>query len=247
MKFLMLLLTAVFVCFLLIAPQISQVLWSHIDTLPATAGAAVTDPNVIAAREVFSEPNPPSSGNENSLVEFAVSVRNGHTDELVGVYAPGIFAMRVEQQPLGRFDYVSSVPDTITEFALPRNFGAVGLLAHNTLSGSTFFQLIPGQDIVLVYGDGILERYRVVGSQSFQALDPTSPFSQFVDLANPTSSPLSSGDLFNQIYTKRDTLIFQTCIEAEGDPSWGRIFITAERVDPLQLGVPDLTITDNQN
>lgn len=175
------------------------------------------------------------------LTDFAAILINGRADEIVGVYAPGVFALRVEQQPAGQPEYVNSEANLVTQFALPKQYGSVGLLAHNFLSGSAFFKLQPGQDVVLIYGDGRYVPFRVSGSLTFQALNPNSPFSQFVDLAAPGRQPLSSAELFERVYTTGNTLVFQTCIEAQGEPSWGRIFITAELAEPLQLGVPTLT------
>jgi hypothetical protein len=38
---------------------------------------------------------------------------------------------------------------------------------------------------------------------------------------------LSSTDLFNQMYTGGNKVVFQTCIYANGNWSWGRLFVTA--------------------
>lgn len=183
-------------------------------------------------------PEAPSIASYPGLTEFAAGLVNGRADEVVGVYAPEIFALRVEQQPAGRPDYVSAEPSRVTQFVLPKKHGVVGLLAHNYLSGRDFFQLAAGQTVVLVYGDGRLAHFRVTDSLAFQALAPNSPFSQFVDLARPEDGALTSAELFDRVYTTADTLVFQTCIEAEGEPSWGRLFITARPAEPLQLNAP---------
>lgn len=109
----------------------------------------------------------------------------------------------------------------------------VGLLAHNFLSGEQFFDLTIGQEFVLVYGDRQVQFFRVERIEQFQALTPTSPYSNFIDLADADEEVISSSALFQQIYTTKGQVVFQTCIEAFGDPSWGRIFVIAEPIEPL--------------
>ncbi len=215
-----------------ILPYLSQ---SRLTQAGAALALAETGARTVAPDVAGSAP---SIASYPGLTEFAAGLVNGRADEVVGVYAPEVFALRVEQQPAGRPDYVSAEPSRVTQFALPKKHGVVGLLAHNYLSGKEFFQLAAGQTVVLVYGDGRLAHFRVTGSLSVQALAPYSPFSQFVDLARPEGGALSSAELFERVYTTGDMLVFQTCIEAEGEPSWGRIFITARPAEPLQLNVP---------
>ena len=38
---------------------------------------------------------------------------------------------------------------------------------------------------------------------------------------------MSVSEVFQQIYTQPDRLVLQTCIEAEGNPSWGIQFTIA--------------------
>lgn len=172
------------------------------------------------------------------LTNFAASLINGQSSQVVGVYVPGIFALAVRQQPTGQSDYVAHEQDVITQFALPLKYGSIGLLAHNYLSGGQFFQLRANQNVVLVYGDGRLEHYQIADIETFQALKPTSPFSDFINLSDSSRTVLSSADLFNQVYTTNHQLVFQTCIEADGEPSWGRVFILARLAEPLKLSMP---------
>jgi len=181
------------------------------------------------------------------LEGFTASLYNGQANQIVGVFARGLFALPVRQQPAGEPDFVDRENNILTEFSLPRKYGSTGLLAHNFLSGSRFFQLKKNQDVVLIYGDGRQEHYRITQAVSFQALKPTSPFSDFVDISNPGSGTLSSADLFNRVYTTRNQLVFQTCIEANGEPSWGRMFFIASPVEPIQLNVPALDTVSNPN
>ena len=75
----------------------------------------------------------------------------------------------------------------------------------------------------IVYGDGAMKRYR------FQALDPYSPYSDFVDLS--TGETQSVGEVFELVYTGGDHVTFQTCIENSGNPSWGRLFVIVTPVN----------------
>jgi len=60
----------------------------------------------------------------------------------------------------------------------------------------------------------------------YQALDPNNTSSKFVDLE--TNRLLSARDLFAKVYKRRGQVIFQTCIAAGQEPSWGRLFIVSE-------------------
>lgn len=79
-----------------------------------------------------------------------------------------------------------------------------------------------------------MDYYRVTAAESYQALVPNSPYSDFVNLDDPTGKVITSSELFKHVYARPDTLVFQTCINANGDPSWGRLFVTAEKVDIRQ-------------
>ncbi|MDQ3004638.1 MAG: hypothetical protein M3R47_04550 [Chloroflexota bacterium] len=69
---------------------------------------------------------------------FSQAVQNGKADSLRGVYVPNVLALPVVQQPSGNAGYVSSNDDQATQFAMASQFGNVGLLAHNYLSGKSF-------------------------------------------------------------------------------------------------------------
>jgi hypothetical protein len=140
-------------------------------------------------------------------------------------------ALPVVQQTNGDAGYVSEQDQTLTQFGMPGSYGTIGLLAHNYLSGVHFPQLEENQDVIVVYGDGGQDRYRVTRIQRFQALSPHSVYSDFIDLSDPAQMVITAGDLFNLIYTQPGRVVFQTCIDANGNPSWGRLFITAEKLD----------------
>lgn len=168
-----------------------------------------------------------------TLKNFVASLTNG-SDSLVGVYAPDRFAFPVVQQPQGSADFVSTDDNTITEFSLTKKYGSTGLLAHNFLSGRFFYSLAPGQEVMLVYGNGKVAAFRIERIEKYQALSPESPLSDFIDLSDPSQSRLTSSQLFHRIYGGAGEAIFQTCIDAYGDPSWGRMFIIAEPLGAIK-------------
>jgi hypothetical protein len=161
-----------------------------------------------------------------TLGEFVTKVKNGQSGLVVGVYVPKTLALKVAQQPSNNPAYVSSVLGTATQFSLASQQGTIGLLAHNYLSGKLFSNLSAGEEVDIVYGDGGVRRYIISKIRRFQALSPNDPYSTFADLDNG-SAQLSSTDLFNQIYAGGNKVVFQTCINANGNLSWGRLFVIA--------------------
>ncbi len=161
-----------------------------------------------------------------SLKVFASSLVNGNARAITGVYVPNLFALPVVQQPKGQPGYVSRQPDTLTLFRMAQDYGTIALLAHNDLSGEIFFNLKQSQYVYLIYGDGKQKLYRVTQLDTYQALQPNSPYSNFIDLSQP-GKVLSVEDLFYRIYAAGDRLVFQTCIEKDGQLSWGRLFVIA--------------------
>ena len=160
-----------------------------------------------------------------SLDQFSAALNKGQANVVAGVYAPELFALRVVKQVADNPGYVSPMNGTVTQFGMATQYGTTGLLAHNYLSGAYFSKLALGQEIDIVNGDGTIRRYAVTNIRRFQALNPSSPYSNFVDLEN-SGAQLSSTDLFNQIYAG-GKVVFQTCINANGNWSWGRLFVTA--------------------
>ena len=156
---------------------------------------------------------------------FSQTVQNGKADSLRGVYVPNVLALPVVPQPSGNAGYVSSNDGQATQFAMASQFGNVGLLAHNYLSGKSFSQLEVGQEVRLVYGDGRVEYFIVAEILQYQALQPNSQWSSFRSLKDDTT--LSAEQMFKRVYTGDRHLTFQTCIQAEGISSWGRLFVVA--------------------
>jgi len=165
-------------------------------------------------------PQPVSAGGLSEtalpkLTDFIDSVKNGEATIVRGIYADNLFALPVIQQPSSNAGFVSTQDNTLTQFGLAAQFGTLGFLAHNNLSGKYYSRLAPGQQIVLVYGDGHLKYFKVETTRRYQALTPSSPYSDFKDL--DTQKTLTPGEI-----------VFQTCIESNGNSSWGRLFVIAQ-------------------
>jgi hypothetical protein len=157
--------------------------------------------------------------------DFSKTVQNGQADVLRGIYVPETLALPIVQQPAGNAGYVSFTDGEVTQFGMASQFGNVGLLAHNHLSGKSFSQLTVGQEVRLVYGDGKLEYFVITEVLRYQALQPTSPYSSFRNLAN--NETLTAEQMFKRVYFGDRHVTFQTCIEANGELSWGRLFVIA--------------------
>jgi len=163
-----------------------------------------------------------------SLNEFIETVKDGNADTLRGVYVANVMAYPIVQQPYGNPGFVSSTDKVTTQFSMASEVGNIGLLAHNHLAGVSFADVKKNDQIILVYGDGHLESFLVENIQQYQALSPLSPYSQFKDLE--TESILTAEDLFRKVYRGDYHLTLQTCIDNEGNSSWGRLFILAKPV-----------------
>ncbi|MBI3153027.1 MAG: sortase [Chloroflexi bacterium] len=165
-----------------------------------------------------------------SLPSFIESVKDGDPVALRGIYVEGKIAFPIVQQPYGDPGYVSSVDSVVTQFSIATEVGNVGLLAHNDLAGATFSQLNAGDTIILIYGDGHTQGFVVDNIQQYKATDPLSPYSHFKDLATDEEKLLSALELFNKVYRGDYHLTLQTCIEKDGNLSWGRLFIIAKPI-----------------
>jgi hypothetical protein len=174
----------------------------------------------------------PSSGRSDAasheLAAFAASLPDSDSSQLLGIFVPHVFSLPVVAQPEDSPTFVSAQPGTITEFSSASTYGSIGLLAHNYLAGAQFSLLQEGGPLYLVYSGGEIHTFVITQTLEFQALQPDSPYSEFVDLES--DARLSASDLFKRIYRRSGAVILQTCIEAHGDDSWGRLFVVAEPI-----------------
>ena len=145
-----------------------------------------------------------------------------------GVYLGDNHYLRVVQQPSGRPEFVSGVSGVATSFQLASSYGTIGLIAHNYLGGRFFLDVKEGDDIHVLDGYGRSRCYRVMRIRQFQALEPRSPRSRFIDL--DTHQTATASEIFREIYTGEHHLVLQTCIEKGQIKEWGRQFVIAEPV-----------------
>jgi len=157
--------------------------------------------------------------------DFVTLVMNGQADVVRGVFVSGVMADRVVAQSAGNPGYVSRSNGTVTQFSMAVRYQVIGLLAHNDLAGISFPNLVVGQEIRIIYGDGRVAIYMVNQAVRLQALQPLSENSDFLDLS--TDNIYSAGAVFKMFYQGGDHVTFQTCILQDGNPSWGRLFVTA--------------------
>jgi hypothetical protein len=175
-----------------------------------------------------------------AFADFSKAVQNGNATMLRGVYVDNVLALPIIQQPSDSPAYVSSNDGEITQFSMAAQYGNVGLLAHNHLSGQLFANLTVGQQVRLVYGDGRVETFLITEVLRYQALQPNSPYSSFRNLDNTTET-ISADQMFRTVYLGDHHVTFQTCIEAYGNPSWGRLFVIAvPKSDYLSLDRPNI-------
>jgi hypothetical protein len=176
--------------------------------------------------QVYAKDVPGTLPNLNTFIE---TITDGNASALRGVYVPNVMALSIVQQPTGYPGYVSTEQAVATQFSIATEVGNVGLLAHNTHAGSFFSNIKQGDRIILVYGDGRIESFMANSIQRYQALDPYSPYSEFKDL--DTQTTFTAENLFNNVYRGDYHLTLQTCIENNGNSSWGRLFIMATPVE----------------
>jgi hypothetical protein len=160
-----------------------------------------------------------------NFTNFSETVQNGKANVLRGVYVSDVLALPVVQQPSSNAGYVSNNDGEATQFGMATQFGNIGLLAHNHLSGKSFSQLAAGQEVRLVYGNGKIESFIVLEVLKYQALQPNSPYSEFRNLAD--NKTLTAEQMFKRVYFGDKHVTFQTCIENNGSQSWGRLFVIA--------------------
>lgn len=167
-----------------------------------------------------------STSLDPDLTNFIIGVAEPTCNTISGVYVKDKLQLSVKQQPADQPGFVTTSSGTVTQFAYAAEHGSIGLLAHNHLSGSDFYKIEKDDEIYLVYGDGQTKRYFVTEIRQYQALEPTSPYSSFVNLSD-MSKTIAYDELFAEIYGENDMLILQTCISNQDSSSWGRHFVIA--------------------
>ena len=146
-------------------------------------------------------------------------------DAIVGLYLGDDRYLRIVSQPVNRPEFVSSISRTATDFQLASRYGNIGLVAHNYLGGRYFLTLRIGDIIHITGSNRSKQDYIVRQIFQYQALDPRSPRSNFVNLQN--NQMMTASDVFKKIYTGKHRLVLQTCIERGSIREWGRHFVIA--------------------
>jgi len=116
---------------------------------------------------------------EVSSASFSKTVEIAEGRTLSGIYVENALALPVVQQPEGNAAYVSTRNGEITQFSTVSQYGNIGLLAHNYLSGKSFLQLTVGQEVRLVFDDGQTEYFVVAEILRYQALEPLQFLQEF--------------------------------------------------------------------
>lgn len=186
------------------------------------------NPQVIPVSGAAAQPAAEEKSAFISLEDFKQGVSNGSSQTIRGVYVQDVLALRVVQQPASQPGFVSAIQGTATQFGMASANGTTGLLAHNFASGRLFSNLTAGMVVNVVYGDGSMKSYSVSRILRFQALQPNSSSSDFVNL--DTNEQLTASVLFSQVYTGSHHVTFQTCIQQGSEDSWGRLFIIADPI-----------------
>ena len=163
-----------------------------------------------------------------AINDFISTVADGETGVIRGVYSENKFALKIIQQPSGQEGFVSTIEGVVTQFTMPSKYGITGLLAHNYLSGRHFFGLGMGDIVQVIYGDGNIKEYQIADIQRYQALQPDSPYSQFLNINN--GEKISATQLFKRVYTGNHHLTLQTCIQEGSEDTWGRLFLIANPI-----------------
>lgn len=166
-----------------------------------------------------------------SLEEFTEIVKDG-TDSIRGVWADDVFALRVVPQPEGNEYFVSPYKGYATLFQGATKQGSIGLSAHNTLSGSEFYELEEGRGVYIILGNGTVQAFKVQDFKQYQAVSPNNPASDLIDL--DTGKRLSAGRVRYEVYEQDGRLILATCIKKDGNWQWGRYFVIADPITSFQ-------------
>ncbi len=198
-----------------------------------TVPPAEPTPELTATMEITSDDEESVSRAEiieNSKLpafdQFIQDLKTGESGRIVGIWVDNVLALRVVYQPSNNPAFVSSEDDVATYFLLPwEKAGNYGLLAHNNLAGRYFFNLQIGDIISLVFGDGDYMDFEIMEIKEFQALQPDSAYSNFIDLA--TGEQLTVNQVFIEVYMGDFHTTLQTCIANGNETEWGRLFTIA--------------------
>ncbi len=183
-------------------------------------------PAPTATEEIVPTLTPTPDDSLRIFDQFIADLKNDNPDQIVGLWVEDILALRVVYQPSGNPGFVSTEDEVATYFMYPwQKAGNHGLLAHNYLAGRYFFDVQVGDILTLVFGDGYYLDFEVTEIKEFQALQPDSPYSNFIDLV--TGEQLTVSNVFIEVYMGEFHTTLQTCIANGAETEWGRHFTIA--------------------
>ena len=143
---------------------------------------------------------------------------------------PDLPPIKIVPQPNGKYSWVSNDSNSFTEFSVPKKlYDTQYFLAHNTKAGSHLNEIKIGDVIKFRESNAGLGEHterKVKEIRKFKALQPTNLKTPLVDLS--TGKQYSVEDITKEMWTNNKQVVFQTCIEKEGDINWGRLFVIAE-------------------
>jgi len=158
--------------------------------------------------------------------QFIEDLKTGEADKIVGLWVENVMALRVVYQPANDPSFVSTIDNVATYFMYPwQKAGNHGLLAHNYLAGRFFFDVKLGDIVTLVFGDGNYMDFEVTEIKAYQALQPNSPYTNFIDLES--GEQLTVNNVFIDVYMGDFHTVLQTCIAMGSETEWGRNFTIA--------------------
>jgi len=120
-----------------------------------------------------------------------------------------IFSFFIVLQPASNPRYVAS--SGVTRFQLAEN---IGLLAHNYTEEGKAFSKIKIGDIIYIDKTPYLVYNRI----TYEVRD---------NLFITESNQFNELEVFNSVYKDKSDLTLQTCVEKNGNRTWGRLFILA--------------------
>ncbi len=169
---------------------------SQLDTYPAIAsGADAPTPNPL-----------PLFDDVPLLDDFRLSVMNGNSAQITGVWVDGILAYKVLP---GSTNIAPNQQNTASIYQWADDHGVTALLIHNYLGGTRLYSLNAGVRIALIYGNGGVDWYLSRGGTWYEARNyPASgfkgPFRKWSCSENANSifpSRISNGDIMQGCHT----------------------------------------------
>lgn len=141
--------------------------------------------------------------------------------------------LSVQQQPKDNPEFVTQDSGKVSQFQPANEYGVLGIIAHNYLEGARFLKLTVDREVVMTGSElNEIQIVRIKGIYRYQALDPDSSYSEFIELGH--NKKLSSSEVFLRHYVDTDQadpakVTLQTCFEIDGKSNAGRVFFEGEQ------------------